>query len=432
MSQAIAHAEGVQTQRWSLSGELGGAFADLGVLVPLEAALIAVNGLNPTTTLLGVGVAYVLIGRYYGLPMPVQPLKAFAAVAIATQAAPQVIAAGALWMALLLALLGATGLVSVLWRVVPIGVVRGVQLGLAFLLLQNGWKFIMNEPFLIGGQRETFELGGYTLPWAVPIALAGAALLFALLPLKRVPAALVLLVLGGIVGFYATPPGTFSDLSLGPASFSPSLPGWSDFLVALPLLVVPQLPLTLANSVIATSDAAKSYFGQRARKATPRALSFSIAASNLWAGLTGGLPMCHGCGGLTAHYRLGARTPLATTIVGTMLVTVALLFGHAALEARGIIPYAVFGVLLAYVGVEHFRLGWAVPDAWSRAIALFTAGAAIVFNGNLAIGAAFGLFAAALVWLLRQQRHAPYETQGVAQHEGTVEHRPIRWKPDKT
>jgi SulP family sulfate permease len=330
-------------------------------------------------------------------------------VAIATQAAPQVIAAGALWMTFLLVLLGATGMVQVLWRIVPIGVVRGVQLGLAFLLVQNAWKFIMDEPFLIGGQRETFELAGYTLPWAVPVALAGAALLVALLPLKRVPAALVLVIFGGIVGFYATPSGTFTGLSLGPASFSPSLPGGSDFLIALPLLVVPQLPLTLANSVIATSDAAKSYFGQRASKATPRALSFSIAAGNLWAGLAGGLPMCHGCGGLTAHYRLGARTAMATTIVGVTLVGVALLFGHAALEARGIIPYAVLGVLLAYVGVEHFRLGWAVPDGWSRALAFFTAGTAIVFAGNLAIGAAFGLGAAALVWLVKKHRHAPAE-----------------------
>lgn len=397
MDQAISRGEGVRGRRWSLSGELGGAFADLGVLVPLEAALIAVNGLNPTSTLLGVGIAYIAVGRYYGFPMPVQPLKAFAAIAVASHAAPQVIAAGALWMSLILALLAATGLIDVLARVVPIGVVRGIQLGLAFLLVKNGWQFVMDEPFLIGGSRLTFELAGQTLPWALPVALAGGALLLLLLPFRWVPAALVLLVAGGLVGAYAASPGTFSGFSLGPAPFSLHLPGLSDFLVALPLLVVPQLPLTLGNSVIATSDAARSYFGERARKATPRALCSTIAAGNLWAGPAGGLPMCHGCGGLTAHYRLGARTPLATTILGGTLIVVALLFGGAALEARSIIPYAVFGVLLAYVGVEHFRLGWSVPDGFARLVAFFTAGAAIYFGGNLAAGAASGLGLVALI-----------------------------------
>lgn len=397
MDQAAALSKGVRERRSTLSGELGGAFADLGVLIPLEAALIAVNGLNPTTTLLGVGTAYIAVGRYYDLPMPVQPLKAFAAIAITTQATPQVIAAGALWMSLLLSLLAATGLIDVLARMVPVGVVRGIQLGLAFLLVKNGWQFVMDEPFLIGGTQMTFELAGHTMLYALPVALLGGALLLLLLPFRWVPAVLVLLVAGGLVGSYAAAPGTFSGFSLGPASFSPYLPSPSDFLVALPLLVVPQLPLTLGNSVIATSDAARSYFGVRARKVTPRALCSTIAAGNLWAGLAGGLPMCHGCGGLTAHYRLGARTPLATAIVGGSLIAVALLFGGAALEARSIIPYAIFGVLLAYVGVEHFRLGWSSPDVFSRLVALFTAGAAIYFGGNLAAGAALGLGLVALI-----------------------------------
>lgn len=393
--------EGVKLERSSLSGELGGAFADLGVLIPLEAALVAVNGLNPTTTLLGVGIAYIAVGHYYGLPMPVQPLKAFAAVAVTAGAAPQVIAAGALWMSFILALLAVTGLISVLARVVPVGVVRGIQLGLAFLLVENGWQFVFDEPFLIGGSHESFSLAGSVLPWSLPVALAGGLLLLGLLPFKRVPAALILLVAGGAIGIYAAPPGTFSGFSLGPASFSPHLPGLSDFMVALPLLVVPQIPLTLGNSVIATSDAARSYFGERARRVTPRALCSTIAVGNLWAGFAGGLPMCHGCGGLTAHYRLGGRTPLATTIVGVALVLVALLLGGAALEARAIIPYAVLGVLLAFVGVEHFRLGWSSPDSWSRAVALFTAGAAILFGGNLAIGAAFGVGFVVLTKILR-------------------------------
>lgn len=404
-SSSAAQLGAARHGRPGLSGELSGAFADLGVLVPLEAALIAVNGLSPTTTLLGVGLAYLLAGRYFGIPMPVQPLKAFSALAVASQVSPQVIAAGALWMAALLALLAASGLVDGLSRWTPIGVVRGVQLGLGVLLLKSGWDFIVAKPFLITGHRPILDLAGQAVPWGVPVALAGGALLVALLRYRRLPAALVLLAVGGALGVAVVPAGTFAHLRLGPAPIEPALPSAADFLAALPLLVVPQLPLTLANSVLATSDAAAAYFGRQARRATPRAVSFSIALGNLWAGLAGGLPMCHGCGGLTAHYRLGARTPLATAILGALLLAVGLLFGAAALEARAVVPYPIYGVLLGYVGVEHLKLGWAAPHRAARAVAVLTAAVAMAFEGNLAVGAAAGLAGAFVVRLARRMRH---------------------------
>lgn len=380
--------------RPSVVGELGGAFADLGVLIPLEAALIAINGLNPTTSLVGVGMAYIVAGRYFRIPMPVQPLKAFAAIAIATHARPEVIAAGALLMSVALTVLAATGLITALSRWTPIGVVRGVQLGLGLLLLKSGWEFVVAKPFLIDGTRATFLLAGRTISWAIPLALAGGALLLILLRLRRLPASLVLLLVGGVVGVLAVPAGQFASLSLGPAGWTPHLPQMNDFAVALSLLVIPQLPLTLANSVLATHDAAAQYFGRQAARATPRALSVSIAAGNLWAGLAGGLPICHGCGGLTAHYRFGARTPLSTTILGGLLIVVGVALGAAALEVRSLVPYAVYGVLLLYVGVEHFKLGWAVPHRAARVVALLTAGVAMLFGGNLAYGAAAGLLMA--------------------------------------
>lgn len=390
--------------RPSLSSELSGGFADLGVLIPLEAALVGINGLNPTTTFLGVGLAYILAGRYFGIPMPVQPLKAFAAIAIATQASPGMIAGGALGMGLLLAGLAVTGAVDRLARWTPIGVIRGVQLGLALLLLKNGWEFVASRPFALDGARPLLWLGGEAVSWNVPVALVGALLLLALLRWPRVPAALAVLVFGGVASLVALGPGTQPALALGPAPWVPAWPTPDDLLLALPLLVVPQLPLTLANSVVATSDAASSYFGERARRATPRAVTLSIALGNLWAALAGGLPICHGCGGLTAHYRLGARTPLATAILGALLIGVGLLFGAAALQVRSLVPYPIYGVLLAYVGFEHLKLGWTVPHRAARLVAIVTALASLAAGGNLAVGAAVGLLAATGVRLARRLR----------------------------
>lgn len=401
ISATLGTVQSSRCQRSSLSGEISGAFADLAVLVPLEAALIAINGLNPTTTLLGVGLAYIIAGRYFGLPMPVQPLKAFAAVAIATQASPEVIAAGALLMSGSMAVIGLTGAAGVLARFTPLGVIRGIQLGLAILLLKNGVEFVLDKPFLLQGDDRSLALLGGDVPWGLPVAIASGLLLLLLLRRPAVPASLAVLGLGAGLGFLIVSPDTSGLLQFGPASWSFVSPGSADFAKALTLLVIPQLPLTMANSVVATSDAAEQYFGQQARRATPRRLSVSIALGNLWAGLVGGLPICHGCGGLTAHYRLGARTPLATTIIGVTLVVVALGFGAAALEVRAVVPYAVYGVLLLYVGAEHLRLAANSSTLSDRSLTVITALAAFLLGGNLAYGAAAGLAAAAVLAAVR-------------------------------
>lgn len=403
MQAELAAVPAERPARFSLTGELSGAFADLGVLVPLEAGLIAVNGLNPTATLLGAGMAYIIAGRYFGIPMPVQPLKAFAGIAIASQAAPGVIAAGALWVAFVMAVLAVTGATGFLYRYTPLGVVRGVQLGLGLLLVRNGFTFIADRPFLIGGGARSLQLWGQELSWGLPLGGGALALLLVLLRRPRLPAAVVVLLLGGLIGVLTAPAGAFPAPAIGPASWSAHLPSSGDFLAALTLLALPQIPLSLANSVIATADAARSYFGPAARRVTPRSLTASLALGNLWAGVAGGLPICHGSGGLTAHYRLGARTPAATAIVGAALVVVALLLGRAAMEARSAVPYAVYGALLAYVGWEHLKLGWRIADRPGRNAALVTAGASMVADGNLAVGAAVGLAFYGLQLLVRRR-----------------------------
>ena len=193
--------ESAAIQHRSIKDEVSGAFADLGVLIPLEAALIAINGLNPTSTLLGVGLAYIIVGRYFGLPMPVQPLKAFAAVAIATQATPEVIAAGALLMSLCMAAIGLTGAAGVIARFTPLGVIRGIQLGLAILLLMNGVEFVLDKPFLLQGDARSLAILGESVPWSVPVAVLSGLVLLVLLRRPAAPASLAVLALGAGLGF---------------------------------------------------------------------------------------------------------------------------------------------------------------------------------------------------------------------------------------
>ncbi len=381
--------------------EVSGAFADLGVLIPLEAALIAVNGINPTSTLLGVGIAYIAAGWYFRLPMPVQPLKAFSAIAIAQAVTPSVIAAGALLMSLAMFLLAATRGVEYLTRVISLPVVRGVQFALGLVLIRSAVKMVLSKPFLIGGEGQRYlDIGGLDVSVGLLVGIGSLVLLLLFLWRPWLPGAAVVAVGGVLVGLLLG--DGEAHLTFGPVPMSLAWPPLADFETALVMLVIPQLPLTLTNSVVATVDTARTYFGPDSARVTPVRTSLSIAAGNLWAGLVGGLPMCHGSGGLTAHYRTGARTPVATTVIGLVLILVALLFGLSALDVRSLMPYAVLGALLIYVGAQHLLLGLKVSSLPHLAVVGLVGLVVLMPFGNMAVGAGAGL---AAYWLTRWAAH---------------------------
>jgi SulP family sulfate permease len=154
-------------------------------------------------------------------------------------------------------------------------------------------------------------------------------------------------------------------------------------------LALPQIPLSLANSIYSTEDAAQQYFGASATHVTARRLLTTMGLSNIGAALFGGVPVCHGCGGLTAHYRLGARTGGAPLMLGVFFLLFGLLGGQSLLPLLQLIPMAILGVLLAYVGVQHGLLardlkGW---REWLPALTVALVG---FLTRNLALGFAAG------------------------------------------
>lgn len=283
--------------------ELIGALGDIGTLLPLMVALVAVNGINPLSALLGTGLLYLATGWYYRIPLPVQPLKALAAIAIVTQAAPQVIAAGALWIALILFILSYFNLGPLLNRIFTKPIVRGIQFGIGLILIKECVLFIADSGL-------------------------------SLVPLDKLLA------------------NAQSSIS----GFSLSLPSWDNLAAAFILLVIPQLPLTIGNSLVASEDAARYYYGEKANKVKIRNLSISLALGNLWAGLTMGLPVCHGSGGITAHYKFGARSGYATIFFGLALIILTLTAGVGIIRWFGAIPLPILGLMLGYVGIAHCLL----------------------------------------------------------------------------
>lgn len=327
--------------RWDIAG----AFGDIGILFPIVIALISLNHMNPTAVFFTAGLAYILAGAYFKIPMPVQPFKAVAAIALALQLPPSSIASAGLLMGILLALIGLTNLVTPLAKLFTLPVIRGIQLGLGLILLREGLRLI--------GQSAAVPMKGVSIsPWW--LALAGGAILLVLLRSRRFPAALVLLIAGVVFGILAGRHALF-PLGWGPVPFELLHPRGDEMRRVLLTLVLPQFALTFGNSIVATENTAQILYGAQARRVTARALSVSIGLMNLVSGALLSAPTCHGSGGITAHYKFGARTRKSSYVIGTVCLLLAL-FGQSAITLLHLIPTAVLGVFLIYVGAQHAML----------------------------------------------------------------------------
>jgi sulfate permease, SulP family len=362
--------------------ELAGAVADIGVLIPIATALIVSNGLSATAVLLPAGLLYVVAALVYRLPVPVQPLKAFGAVAIAQGLGSDEIAAGALLMGVIFLVLGRTGLLDLAAGACPKALIRGVQLTVGLLFLKIAFELVSDPP-------RSFAAHALEPKLAVPLALGVAALALALrrnlvsLPLAAAGLAIALVHAGG-------------ELSFGPSPLAlPAVDGevlWT----ALTLLVIPQVPLTFANSCIATADAAGTYFGDAAERVRPGRLATTLGLANLFSGSVSGMPVCHGAGGMTAHQAFGARTGGAPLAIGAALLLLAVGAGAGLAAVLAAFPLPILAGMLAVVGLLHLGLLRDLEGIWSWTVALIVG--LLGFEVNLALGLTAGL---ALWWLPR-------------------------------
>ncbi|HRW19144.1 MAG TPA: putative sulfate/molybdate transporter [Dermatophilaceae bacterium] len=360
--------------------ELAGAFADLGVFVPIAVGLVVQNGLSATAVLVPAGLLYVVVGLVFRLPVPVQPLKAFGAIALAQGLGPPVVAAGALLMGALFLLLGATGLVDRAARLFPRALVRGIQLSVGLIFGRLALDLVTRPP-------ASFADRGLS---TTTLAIATIATTVLLVVLRRRSGTLLLVAIAAAV-MVARHEGPWQ---LGPAPITLGLPDGAAFASAAVALVLPQLPLTFANSCVATADVARRYFGAAGARVTPGRLSMSLGAANTVVGLLAGMPVCHGAGGMTAHRSFGARTGGAPVVIGSLLVALGLLGGASVAALFAAFPLPALAALLLVAGWLHVLLlrdlrGW--PE-WSVAVVVGLVGLLV----NLAVALAVG----ALLWLV--------------------------------
>lgn len=374
---------GVRLTRQELSGSLG----DLGTFIPLLVGMTVTNGLDFASAMFFAGLSNVVTGFVFGIPMAVQPMKAIAAVAIDRELPVQDILAAGICTSAVVFVLGVTRLIEWFNRMVPLPVVRGLQLGLGLILIGKGID-LMSQAGTWWGWDST------------AVALGGVVFAMTFMRSHAVPTALLLFVFG-LLGAVCNNPGVITELQLGiylPAYTSLSL---DDFRSGFLEMAVAQIPLTVLNSVIAVCALSVDLFPER--PARPRPVAISVGLMNLLWCWFGAMPMCHGAGGLAGQYRFGARTHASILFLGVVKMGLAVFLGGSLLAVLQVYPKAVLGVLLGISGLE---LAVAARDQGERdpaLIMLATAGATIALKST-AMGVAAGLIIAFLVGLAQQSR----------------------------
>jgi hypothetical protein len=363
--------------------ELAGAFGDIGTDLPIIAGLLLATGLDPAGVLLAFGLAQIATGLLYGLPMPVQPLKAMAVVVVAGQASGGLLHLAGLLIGIVMLVLSLSGGLDWLGRAIPHPVVRGIQAGLGLALGRTALKLI-NQP---AGN-----------PWAWLAAAAAVVVLVSLRRQHRLPGALIVIGAAALWTAFHGDGWRAIAAGVGFARPHPATMPWNQWLAALTLLVLPQLPLSLANSVIATQRTTRDLFP--GREIALRSIGLTYAGINLLAPWLGGIPVCHGCGGLAGYYALGARTGGAAVIYGALFVVGGLLFSGAFAAFIHAFPACVLGaLLLVEAAVLFLLLGDLRPSPPALALAAAVAATCVFAPQGYLVGTLGG---AAIYYALRR------------------------------
>lgn len=418
--------------RWA---ELNGAMGDLGTYIPIVLALTLARDLNLGTTLIFTGLYNIITGAIYGVPMPVQPMKSIAAVAISNPnfGVPELMASGILTGGVLFAL-GVTGLMDLVYKLIPLCVVRGIQLaqGLSFAL--TAVKYIRKIQDLpkskAKGERPWFGLDGLVLAivcacFIIVVNGAGEELHQPVADeghgddsaeneedkkpsrweriIGSLPSAFMVFLLGVILAFIRKP-NIVDKINFGPSSMEVvkiSGRAWKDGFIKG---TIPQLPLSILNSVIAVCKLSSDLFPERQFSAT--SLSVTVGLMNIVGCWFGAMPSCHGAGGLAGQYKFGGRSGACVALLGAAKMVLGLVLGTSFAVILNQFPVGVLGVLLLFAGIE---LAMASRDMKTKeeSFVMLVCTAVSLVGSSAALGFVCGIFAYLLLGLRKMGRNKP-------------------------
>ncbi len=345
--------------------ELSGSFGDIGTDFPLIVSMILIGNLDPASVLIMFGVMQILTGLLYGIPMPVQPLKAMAVIVITQRLSGSILYGGGLAIGITMLFLVLTGLIAWIAKVVPKNVVRGIQFGLGLQL-----AILALKDYVPSQGLEGYVLAGISF-----------LLIIFFLGNSRYPVALLVISLGLVYAFT-------NKIEAGQLvrAWDVHWPRWhvprsEDILTGFVVLALPQISLSIGNSVLATEQLVKDFFPHRAVSVRKIGLTYSFM--NLLAPFFSGVPVCHGSGGIAGHYTFGARTGGSVVIYGSIYLFLGLFLSGAFREIIELFPKPILGVILLFEG-------WALMRTMQEVKNMKTDISIILLIGLIAVGLPYG------------------------------------------
>lgn len=327
--------KGIKFNRQELAGSVG----DIGTDFPLIVAMIIAAGLHTPSVLIVFGMMQIITGLIYRMPMPVQPLKAMATLVIAQQIGGNILLGAGLSIGIIMFLLSVTGFLTKISEVVPKAVTRGIQLGLGInLSLLAFQKYIPN-----------LGINGFIL------ALISFIIIIAFIDNKKYPASIIVLLLGALYILFFDNSSIIFRNALGFNLPKFSFPTIEDITKGFLLLALPQIPLSIGNSIIATKQVAQDLFPEKP-PVTVKKIGLTYSLMNLFIPFFSGIPSCHGSGGMIGHYTFGGRTGGSVIIYGLFYVFIGLVFGNAFDSVVKIFPLPILGVILVFEGFSLMLL----------------------------------------------------------------------------
>jgi len=312
--------------------ELAGSMGDFGTLFPLAIGYIVVCGLNPAGFLVMMGITNIVTGLIYRLPMPIEPMKIIAIVAIAQHWTPSMIYASGFGMGMIWIILASTGMIDWVAKATPNSVIRGIQVTLGILITIEAYRMISTW-------------------WLI-----GIISIFIVLLLRQnryAPAVIVLMVLGIVIMILKrqfvqiSPPvlsyHTFTSFSINEVGQTLLLAGFA------------QIPLTAINATIATTSLIKTYWPER--EISARQLAWNQGIMNIILPFLGGMPTCHGARGLAGQYYFGARIRGTNMIEGLIEIVMGLFLAASIASLFAVFPRAIIGAMMFMVGLELTKFG---------------------------------------------------------------------------
>ena len=327
--------------------EFSGSFGDIGTDLPLIVGMIMVTGIDSASTFIIYGILQIASGLYYGIPMAVQPLKAVATLVIAGNIAGSVIYGGGLAIGIIMLFLTITGLIKKLSTFIPKAVIRGIQMGLGLMLANIALK-----NYIVEGSG-VMEYGLVIVAFTIALVLLGN---------RKYPPALFIIGLGILYALFfqiENPTTLFSSVKMEIPNFH--IPKWDDIATGFLILALPQIPLSIGNSILASEQLAKDLYPEK--KITVSKIAFTYSLMNIISPFFSGIPVCHGSGGMAGHHSFGARTGGSVLIYGVFFLILGLFFSHSFDQIVKIFPMQILGVILFF---EAITLVFLVRDIQTK------------------------------------------------------------------